>query len=97
MFDHQQQALGRGERRGERAGLQRAMHSTGGTGFGLHLSDADSLTEQVLTIMRSLQSSATSAIGEDGVIGADRCHFAERISDVADSGIAVNGHFLCHW
>ena len=27
----------------------------------------------------------------------DRCHFAERISDVADSSIAVNGHFLSHW
>ena len=94
--DHQQQALGRGERRGERAGLQRAMHSTGGTGFGLHLSDADSLTEQVLTIMRSPVIRNFRHRGRRGD-RVDRCHFAERISDVADSGIAVNGHFLCHW
>ena len=51
--DHQQQALRRGERRGERTGLQRAVHGTGSAGFGLHLSDADRLTEKILAIVRS--------------------------------------------
>ena len=94
--DHQQQALGRGERRGERAGLQRAVHGTGGAGFGLHLRDADRLTKEILAIVRSPVIRNFRHRGRRGD-RVDRCHFAERISDVADSGIAVNGHFLSHW
>jgi hypothetical protein len=37
--DHEQQALRRGERRGQRASLQCAVHRPGGTAFGLHLDD----------------------------------------------------------
>ena len=94
--DHQQQALRRGERRGERAGLQRAVHGTGGAGFGLHLRDADRLTKEILAIVRSPVIRNFRHRGRRGD-RVDRCHFAERISDVADSGIAVNGHFLSHW
>ena len=94
--DHQQQALRRGERRGERAGLQRAVHGTGSAGFGLHLSDADRLTKKILAIVRSPVVRDFRHRGRRGD-RVDRCHFAERISDVADSGIAVNGHFLSHW
>ena len=94
--DHQQQALRRGERRGERAGLQRAVHGTGGAGFGLHLRDADRLTKEILAIVRSPVIRNFRHRGRRGD-RVDRCHFAERISDVADSSIAVNGHFLSHW
>ena len=94
--DHQQQALGRGERRGQGAGLQRAVHSASGAGLGLHLRDADRLAEQVLTIMRSPIVRDFRHRGRRGD-RVDRCHVAERISDMADSSIAVYGHFLGHW
>ena len=80
----------------ERAGLQRAVHGTGSAGFGLHLSDADRLTKKILAIVRSPVVRDFRHRGRRGD-RVDRCHFAERISDVADSGIAVNGHFLSHW
>ena len=46
--DHQQQALGRGVRGGQRAGLQRAVHRTGGAALRLHLHHLYRLAEQVL-------------------------------------------------
>ena len=46
--DHQQQALGRGVGGGQCAGLQGAMHRTGGTALGLHLHHLYRLAKQVL-------------------------------------------------
>ena len=46
--DHQQQALGRGVCGGQRAGLQGAVHRTGGAALRLHLHHLYRLTEQVL-------------------------------------------------
>ena len=93
--DHQQQALGRGEGGGQSAGGQRAVHGTGGAGFGLHLRDADRLAEEVLAVMcgplvRDFRHGGGRRDGVDG------CHIAERIRNVADSSIAVNGQFDGH-
>ena len=51
--DHQQQALGSGERGRQSAGGQGAVHSAGSTGFTLHLGDTDRLAEQVFPVMGS--------------------------------------------
>ena len=45
--NHQQQALGRREGRGERAGLERAVHRAGGAALALHLHDFRDLAPQV--------------------------------------------------
>ena len=93
--DHQQQALGRGEGGGQSAGGQGAVHSAGGAGFGLHFRNANSLAEQVLPVMggpfvRDFRHGGRRGDGVDG------CHIAERICNVADGGIAVNGQFDGH-
>ena len=72
------------------------MHGAGGAGFGLHLGDADRLAEQVHAVMRGPVIRNFRHRGRRGD-GVDRGHVAERIRDVADSSIAVNGHFLSHW
>ena len=46
--DHQQQALGGREGRGQRAPGQRTVHGGRGPGFGLHLADRHVLSENVL-------------------------------------------------
>ena len=93
--DHQQQALGRGEGGGQRAGGQGAVHSAGSTGFGLHLGDFDRLAEQVLPVMGGPLVRDFRHGGRRGD-GVDGCHIAERIRNVADSSIAVNGQFDGH-
>ena len=93
--DHQQQALGRGERRGQGAGGQGAVHSAGGTGFGLHFGDTDRLSEQILPVMCS-PFIGNFRHGGRRSNGIDSCHIAERIRNVADGGIAVNGQFDGH-
>ena len=93
--DHQQKALGRREGRRQRARLQRAVHGAGRAGFGLHLRNADLLSKQVHSIMRC---PIVCDFGHRRRRGdrVDRCHIAERISDMADGCIAVYGHFFGH-
>ena len=88
--DHQQKALGRGERRGERARGQRAVHSARGARFRLHLRDANFLPKKVRL------PSGSPLVGRFGHRRRRRyringCHIAERICDMAGGGIAVNG------
>ena len=94
--DHQQQTLGGGVRCGERARRQRAVHSTGGAGFGLHLYNADFLPENVLlTIGRPLVGQVSHyGRGSDGV---NRRDVGKGIRYVCRSGITVHGFcFSCH-
>ena len=66
--DHQQQALGCGVGGGQRAALKGAVYRAGGAGFRLHFRDLYLLAEQV-QLPFAAQSSATSAMGEEGVMG----------------------------
>ena len=93
--DHQQQALGSGERGGQGAGAQGAVHRAGRAGFALHLGDADRLSEQVLPVMGRpfVRNFRHGGRRRDGV---DRCHIAECVRNVADGGITVNGQFDRH-
>ena len=50
--DHQQQALGRGERGGQRAGGQGAVHGAGRARLGLHLHNFHFGAEDVLLVQR---------------------------------------------
>ena len=86
--DHQKKSLRGGEGGGQRARGQRAVHSAGGAGFGLHLSDFDFLTEEVGSAVGSPFVGHFRHGGgrRDRVDGG---HVAERIRDMADSGIAV--------
>ena len=93
--DHQQQALGGGEGGGQGTGGQRAVHSAGRTGLGLHFCDSHGLSEQIFAILGGplIGHFRHGGRRRDGVNG---CHIAERISDMADGSITVNGHFECH-
>ncbi len=66
--DHQQQALRSGEGGGDSTGTQRAVHSAGSAGLGLHLDDLDLVAEDVL-LTGADHWSTESAIGKDGVMG----------------------------
>ena len=49
--NHQQQPLRCGERRGQRAALQRTVHGTRGTGLRLHLDYPDCFSENIFTTL----------------------------------------------
>ena len=66
---HEEQPLRRGERRRQRAGLERAVEGAGRTGLRLHLLDHRHVAPDVGLARRPPTASASSAIGEDGVIG----------------------------
>ena len=90
--DHQQQALGSGERGGHRARGQGAVHGAGSARLGLHLSHADLLAEQVQAAMGGplVGDLSHGGRGRDRI---DSGHVAECIGDMADGGVAVNGKF----
>ena len=93
--DHQQQALGRGESRSQRASDQRAVHGAGCAGLGLHLGDLHLLTEEVETAVGSplIRRFGHGGRRSDGVDGRD---VTECICNVARSRVPINGHFLAH-
>ena len=93
--DHQKQALAGGEGGGQRAGNKAAVHGARRARFGLHFAYMDGLAEKILrAFSRPLIHDLRHGRGRgDGVNG---CHVAERIRNVANGGIAVNGHFGCH-
>ena len=94
--DHEEQALGRGVGGGESAGCEGAVDRTGCAAFGLHLYDADFLTEQVLFSMRCHVIHDLSHRGGRSD-GENRGNVGERIRDVCGSGVAIHGfEFLCH-
>ena len=66
--DHQQQALRRGERRRQRAGLQRAVHRARRAALRLHLDDRGTVPQRFVRPLAA-HSSASSPIVDDGVIG----------------------------
>ena len=95
--DHQQQALGSGEGGGDGTGTKGTVHSTGSTGFGLHLNNLDLVAEDVLQAGSAplVHRISHGAGRSDGVDGS---HIGERIGYVRRSGIAVHrlfcsGHF----
>ena len=66
--DHQQQALRRGKRRRQRAGLQCAVDRAGGAAFALHLDNLGHGAPDV-RLCSAVHWSAHSPIVDDGVIG----------------------------
>jgi hypothetical protein len=89
--DHEQEALRRGERRHERARLERAVGRAGGARLGLHLDDARDLAEHVLAAVRGPLVAVLSHRGgrRDGVDGDD---LAEAVRDRGDGLVGVEGH-----
>jgi hypothetical protein len=66
--DHEQEPLRRGERGGEGAGLQGAVHGAGGAAFGLHFDHGGNFAPQIPTFMEASKS-AHSPMLEEGVMG----------------------------
>ena len=94
--DHQQQALGSGVGGGQRTSRQGAVDSASSASLGLHLNDADFLSENVLLTMgRPLVGQVSHyGRGSDGVNRSDIC---ERIGHMSRSGVTVHGfHFSSH-
>ena len=96
--DHQQQALRSGVGSGQRTGLQRAVHGTGGAGLALHLDDLHGLAEEVLTSAGGplVDLLGHGAAGGDGV---DCCYLTEHVGNVRSGAVTVTSHeFLvfCH-
>ena len=93
--DHQQQALGRGERGGQRAGSQGAVHGAGRARLGLHLNNFHFGAEDVLLVQGGplVHLVGHGARRGDGV---DAGNFGKRIGYMSRSGVAVH-RFLGSW
>ena len=91
--NHQEQALRCGERRGQRAGRQGAVHRAGGAGLGLHLGHLKGLAEEILAAVGGprIGDLPHRRAWSDRV---NRGHIAECIRYVRSGGVAVDGHHL---
>ena len=95
--DHQQEALRGGVGGGQRARGQRAVHSAGRAGLGLHLGDPHLPAEQVLAPGGGVLVSLVSHHGR-GRDGVDGSHVGERVRDVRGGGVAIHClHFSWHF
>ncbi len=86
---HQQEALRRRERRGERAALKRAVHRSGRAALGLHLLDHRHLTPDVLDALRSPGVGELRHRGR-GRDRKDRADLVDAIGDVRRGRVAVH-------
>ena len=94
--DHEQQALRSREGGGQSAGNEGAVNSAGGTGFGLHFTDGDGLSHQVLLALGGpfVGQFAHDGRGRDGVDGGN---VAQGVGNVRGGGIAVHSlHVFGH-
>ena len=87
---HQHQPLRCGERRGQRAGLQRAVHAAGGAALGLHLLHHRDLAPEVAL------PGGRPGVGQLGHHRGwrdriDRADFVDAVGDPGDGGVAVHG------
>ncbi len=86
--DHQQESLGRGERRPERALLERAVQRSGRASLGLHLDDVRHLPPEVRPARRR-PIVAVFGHGGGGGDRVDRDHFADGVGDAGRCFVAV--------
>ena len=88
--DHEQQALGRGISRRQSAGIQRAVHRTGGAGLGLHLLHLHRGAEDVLQSRgRPLVNKVRHRAGRRDRV--DRGHLSKSVRNVRRGLVAVHG------
>ena len=93
--DHKEQALRRRKGRRERACFEGAVHSACSACFGLHLCDANLLSEQVQTsVCRPLVSDFRHRRGRSDRINCG--NIGKCIRDMRSSGITVDRHGFCH-
>ena len=86
--NHQQQALRRGKRRGERSGLQRAMHGARGTALALHLDHRRDRSPEVRLFLGRprVRPLAHRRRGRDRIDGDD---FIERVRNARDGFVSI--------
>ncbi len=93
--DHQKKTLGSGKGGGQSAGGKGAVNSARSAALGLHLGDADLLTEQVdPALCAPLIGNLCHGRGRSD--GVDCCHIGKCIGDMRRSGIAIDSDGLCH-
>jgi len=93
--DHQQQPLRRGERRGQRAGLQRAMHGTRRPAFGLQFDDAGYATPDIeFALCRPFIGQLAHAGRRGNRVDGD--HFGNAEGHVGDGFVAIDGEHVFH-
>ena len=87
--DHQEQALGRGERGGEGSALQRPVHRAGGAALALHLHDQGDRPPDVGNALGRVLVRPLPHIGgrSDRV---DRDHLVGAVGDISRRFVAVN-------
>ena len=88
--NHEQQALGRGERSRQRASLQRAVNSPGSTAFALHLHYVGHRSPDVLDSLRRPLVRPFAHVGRRGD-GIDGNHFVNPVGDVCDRLVCIHG------
>ena len=88
--DHQEEALRRGERRGQGALLQRAVGRAGGAGFGLHLDDVGHGAPQVRLACGGPVVAMLGHLGS-GRDRVDRDHLGQGVRDTRGRLVAVDG------
>ena len=93
--DHQQQALRGREGRRQRAGLQRAMHGTGGTAFGLQFDDFRNAAPDIGLALRRPFVGQFAHTGRRGDrVNGD--HFGNAEGHVCDGFVTVDGEHVFH-
>ena len=94
--EHQQQPLGRGERRRQRAGLQRAVHGAGGAALALHLDHLRHGAPGVRHSLRPTMCPPSSPIGGRRRDRVDRDHLARAVRDPGDRLVSVDRRLTSH-
>ena len=91
--NHQHQSLARGIARCQRAGLQRAMDGTDGTGFRLHFDQTHALSEHVFPAVGApfIRCACHRGRRRDRI---DRRDLGEFVSNMSRSAVAVNRHII---
>ena len=95
---HQQEALRRRKGGGQRAGLQRTVHRTGRTAFGLHFLYRYGVAEQVLTALCGPFVDVLRH-GRGRRDGVDGSHFRKHVRNMRSGLVAITRDkflFLCH-
>ena len=88
--DHEHEALRGGVRRGERAGLERALHGGAGGELRLHFHELDGAAEDVLLAVRGPLVGVVGHRARRGD-GIDGGYFREGIGGIGRSLVAVHG------
>jgi hypothetical protein len=94
--DHQKKTLGGSVSAHEGADSSTTVDGTSGTSLRLHLSNFDSLAENVLTALSSPGISVLTH-GAAGSDGEDESHITQSVRDMCSRVVCINAHKSLHF